>query len=165
MLSFGVNRGVARYYAARLDEEGIPHRRFDVSTEPFSPFLWKLVVEDERHYHLARVNLFDLDRDLDMETHAKPPPEIVERLAPEISMLETFLWFARYPVLEIENSLEKSRLLFNDLRFFSTVGFLKRSSHNDNGPFALTIELDGNGKPLNWQYRRPRGAVVVHYLE
>jgi hypothetical protein len=80
-------------------------------------------------------------------------------------MLNTFLWFARYPVMRYDNNSEKTRLLFNDMRFYSTLGFLKRRSDAASAPFALVIELDKSGKPLNWQYRRPRGTVVIQYIE
>lgn len=165
MLSLGVNKAVTGYYAGRLERESMPYQKLELSTEPLSPFLWKLVVEDEGHYHLAGVKLFDLNRELTFETHSKPPPGLVETLAQNISMLKTFLWFAKYPVMETEMRSEEKRLLFKDLRFSSTVGFLRRSSRNDNAPFSLVVELDAHGNPLNWQYRRPSGAVVVHYFE
>ncbi|UCD56134.1 MAG: metal-dependent hydrolase, partial [Candidatus Hydrogenedentota bacterium] len=141
MLCLGVNKGIAAYYADRLDREKIPYVRFELSTEPLSPFLWKLVVEDERHYYLSGVSIFDLDRELKFEAHPKPPPELVERLARKIGMLKTYLWFAKYPTMEFQNTSEANRLLFQDLRFSSTVGFLDRSSHNGNAPFSLVIEL------------------------
>jgi len=166
MLSFGVNRAVTRYYSGRLDNEGIPYQRLELSTEPFSPFLWKLVLEHEGHYSLAGVNVFDLDRELRFEFHSKPNPELTGALVQQISMLKTFLWFARYPVMEYEHVPGGGRLLFNDLRFFSTVGFLQRSIRNNNSaPFSLVIDLDTDNTPLSWRYRRPRGTVVIHYIE
>ncbi len=165
LTAFGVNKGINNYYADRLEREGVAYRRIEISTEPFSPFLWKLVVEDETTYRLAGVNIFDLGRDLEFETYNKPPPDLVERLGDKVGMLKTFLWFSRYPVMRTTNGPEKTQLLFNDLRFFSTLGFLKSRSEGDNGPFALVIETDRDGEPLNWQYRQPRGELVIHYLE
>lgn len=165
LAAFGVNKAVTKYYAARLERDGAPHRRIELSTEPFSPFRWKLVVEDETSYHLAGVNTFDLGRELEFETYAKPPPELVERLGEKVGMLNTFLWFARYPIMKMETVPEKTRLMFNDMRFFSTMKFLRRRSEGDNAPFALVIELDKSGAPINWQYRAPRGEVVIHYIE
>ena len=166
MLSFGVNRAITHYSSGRLEKDGIPYERLEISTEPFSPFLWKLVLEDERHYSLASVSVFNLDRELLFESHSKPNPKLVGTLAQRIRMLKTFLWFARYPVMEYEHVPGGSRLLFNDLRFFSTVGFLRRSiRNNDSTPFSLVIDLDTGGKPVSWRYRQPRGTVVIHYLE
>jgi inner membrane protein len=165
LTALGVNKGITNYYADRLEREGVPYRRIELSTEPFSPFLWKLVVEDETTYRLAAVSVFDLGRELVFQTYAKPPPDLVERLRRRVGMLETFLWFSRYPVMRTRNGPEKTQLLFNDMRFFSTLGFLKNRSEGDNGPFALVIELDKDGAPLNWQYRQPRGELVIHYIE
>jgi inner membrane protein len=165
LTAVGVNKAITKYYLQRLEREGIAYERVELSTEPFSPFRWKLVVEDDTSYHLAGVNAFALSRELTFETYQKPPPELVEDLGKKISMLDTFLWFARYPVMRTENNPSKTRLLFNDMRFFSTVGFLRSRSDGDNAPFALIIELDSDGKPVNWQYREPRGSLAIHYIE
>ncbi|NQU08237.1 MAG: metal-dependent hydrolase [Candidatus Abyssubacteria bacterium] len=163
--AFGINRALTGYYTARFEREGMSYERIELSTEPFSPFRWKLIVEDESSYHLAGVNTFDPGRELGFETHSKPPPQLIEELGEKVSMLNTFLWFARYPVMRYDNNSEKTRLRFNDMRFYSTLGFLKRRSDGASAPFALVIELDKSGKPLNWQYRRPRGSMVIHYIE
>ena len=165
LTAFAANKAITRYYAQRLQSEGVSYEQIELSTEPFSPFRWKLVVEDETSYRLAGISTFNLTRELDFETYKKPPPELFERLGQNISMLDTFLWFARYPVMRTENNPETTRLLFNDMRFFSTVGFLQSRSEGDNAPFALVIELDKNGKSLNWQYREPRGSLAIHYIE
>ena len=165
MLAFGINKAIMQYYVGRLEREGMAYSAIELSTEPFSPLRWKLILEDVEHYHMAGVSSLDLGRELDFQTYPKPPPELIERLASKVGMLNTFLWFARYPIMRSEVGPEKTRLLFNDMRFFSTLGFLKDRSSGDNGPFALVIELDPAGKPLNWQYRRPRGSMVIHYIE
>jgi inner membrane protein len=165
LTAFAANKAITRYYAQRLQSEGVSYNTIELSTEPFSPFRWKLVLEDKTSYRLAGVSTFNLSRKLEFEVYKKPPPQLVERLGQKISMLDTFLWFARYPIMRTENNPEKTRLLFNDMRFFSTVGFLRSRSEGDNAPFALVIELDKNGKPLNWQYSEPRGSVAIHYIE
>ncbi len=165
MLAFGINKAITGYYEGRLARDGVAYDGIELSTEPFSPFRWKLIVEDETSYRLAGVNTFDLGRELEFETHAKPPPELVEKLGEKIGMLNTFLWFARYPIMRSENGPEKTRLLFNDMRFFSTLDFLKSRSNGESAPFSLVIEVDPAGKPLNWQYGPPRGDVVIQYIE
>ncbi len=165
LTALGVNRAITHYYHGRLAREGIPYRSIELSTEPFSPFLWKLVVEDETTYRLAAVSTFDLGRDLEFETYNKPPPDLIDTLTQKVGMLNTFLWFSRYPVMRATNSPDTTRLLFSDMRFFSTLEFLKTRSEGENGPFALVIEIDKDGNPLNWQYSQPRGERVIHYIE
>jgi len=165
LAAFGVNGAITRYYTNRLEREEVSCQRIELSTEPFSPFRWKLVVEDEASYRLAAVHTFGLGRKLEFETHEKPPPELVDRLRKKISMLDTYLWFAGYPIMRTEYSPDKTRLLFNDMRFYSTVGFLRGRSEGNNAPFALVVELDKDGEPLNWQYSEPRGSAVIHRIE
>ncbi|MBI4831528.1 MAG: metal-dependent hydrolase, partial [Candidatus Lindowbacteria bacterium] len=167
MLCLFVKEALTSHYDRRLrmDEPVVPYQRIELSTEPFSPFVWKLLAEDGARYHLVGLTLFDPQRELSFETYSKPPPELVKPLEQRISMLKTYLWFAKYPVMTSENRDGKRRLLFNDLRFASTVGFLKRSMRADGAPFSLVVELDAVGNPLDWQYREPGGNVVVHYLE
>ncbi len=61
---------------------------------------------------LAGVNTFDPGRELRFETHSKPPPQLIEELGEKVSMLNTFLWFARFPVMRYDNNSETTRLLF-----------------------------------------------------
>jgi inner membrane protein len=167
LLCFGVKKGLTNYYSRHLHvgEEEAVYQTIELSTEPLSPFRWKMLAADEGHYYLAGVNLFRPDTEPSFETYSKPPPALVEPLEQRIGMLKTYLWFAKYPVMQSESIDRKTRLLFNDLRFASTVGFLRRSIRRDGAPFSLVVELDADGNPLDWQYREPGGTVVVNYLE
>jgi inner membrane protein len=165
MFSLGIREVSAAYLADNLQAQALPYQRFELTTEPFSPFFWKLVAEDDEHYYLAGVSLFDLDRELKLERYDKPPSDLMEQLKPGIGMLHTYLWFSRYPVMELHNSPGGTRLLLRDLRFFSTIDFVQRSFRENGAPFSLVIELDRHGNPLNWQYRRPGGDLVIQHLE
>ncbi|MBI5117573.1 metal-dependent hydrolase, partial [Candidatus Poribacteria bacterium] len=96
LLCFGVRKGLTDYYSRHLHvgEEGTVYQKIELSTEPFSPFRWKMLAEDEEHYYLAGVNVFRPDTEPSFEAYPKPPLALVEPLERRISMLKTYLWFA-----------------------------------------------------------------------
>ncbi|GAB4342049.1 MAG: metal-dependent hydrolase [Candidatus Abyssubacteria bacterium] len=163
--SLGIREISTEYLADTLRAQSRQYHRFELTTEPLSPFFWKLVAEDDEYYYLAGVTLFDLDRKLTLEPYAKPPSDLMEQLKPKIGMLQTYLWFSKYPTMELRNSPGGKRLLLRDLRFFSTLDFIRRRFRDNGAPFSLVIELDQHDNPLNWQYRRPGGDLVIQYLE
>jgi len=109
---------------------------------PAGPFAWNGFIDDGKTYIRAEVNPFSgavswkqrLRRGRDV-------PEV--RAIEDIPDVRTYLWFARFPVVQTSHAGEKTILMFSDLRFGEVPGRRR--------PFILkVIDVPGRSPEVRW---------------
>ncbi len=105
---------------------------------PGSPLLWNgVVATPEASYQV----LFSL-RDVVMREAGRYPAVALDgalRAAEETPIVDFFRWFARFPVVEVQNGRDGAVVEMYDLRF----QYPWRRT-----PFRIRVHLDGNGRVL-----------------
>jgi membrane-bound metal-dependent hydrolase YbcI (DUF457 family) len=89
-----------------------------VGALPLPPFAtrWGGLVRTRDGVHLALFNLLD-DAPLEFAFNAdSAPPELLAR-ARQLPEVQTYFWFARFPVMRLNEAAGRRTLVFNDLRF------------------------------------------------
>jgi membrane-bound metal-dependent hydrolase YbcI (DUF457 family) len=90
----------------------------NVGALPLPPFAtrWGGLVRTPDGVHLALFNLLD-DAPLEFAFNAdSAPPELLAR-ARQLPEVQTYFWFARFPVMRLNDAAGHRTLVFNDLRF------------------------------------------------
>ncbi len=82
---------------------------------------------------------------------ADSPQNSYTREATQLEPVQTFLWFARFPVMRFEATGGKYLVEYTDLRFYT-------GSRNQNTPFTFCVSFDSDGEMLKygWIQRGPR---------
>lgn len=165
LFNLGVRTGLESHLKDRLRRQGESFFRLDLSTEAWSPVNWKVILDTGDHYRMAGLSLLDPNADLRFEDFTKADRQLLERLGEQASFFRTYAWFAMYPVMTEEPNTSGRTISFNDLRFRSTLSFVRRMLRGRDGPFSLTASLDDHGKLRSYTYTRPRGTKVIEHLE
>jgi inner membrane protein len=165
MLNQGIRMVLKSKLEDRLTREGLSYERVDISPDALTPVYWKAIVEIGSTYKVANLNLLHLDKATSFETFEKADIHLMRRLGEQASFFNTYAWFAVYPTMkEMERSKGRS-ILFNDLRFYSTVGFVRSLFRDREPPFSLTAVLDDNGKLTEYKYQRPGRTKFIQHME
>jgi len=109
---------------------------------PAGPFAWNGFIDDGETYIRAEVNPFSGAVSWKQRIRrGRDVPEV--RVVEDIPDVKTYLWFARFPVVQASHAGEKTILLFSDLRFGEVPGRRR--------PFILkVIESPGRSPEVRW---------------
>jgi inner membrane protein len=165
LLNLGIRAGLERSLAKRLSGEGMACKRVELSPEVLAPFFWKVIVEEDSTYRMAGLRLLEPARPLNFLVFQKADLSLLNELGQRASFFRTFGWFAAYPVMQKSDTPSGSRVTFGDLRFYSTVAWLRDAMGSGRSPFALTAILDRNGKLTGYVYGRATGARLIQRVE
>ena len=95
--------------------QGIVPRRVEALPEPFTPFRWRGFVEDGETYWQGIVALERGQADL--VAISKGPRNGPVARAEKVEAVQTFLWFARFPVVTVREEGARQVVEYQDLRF------------------------------------------------
>jgi inner membrane protein len=109
---------------------------------PAGPFAWNGFIDDGRTYLRAEVDPFSgLIAWKQRVTRGRDVPEV--KAVAGLPEVRTYLWFARFPVVQISHAGEKTTLVFTDLRFGEVPGRRR--------PFVLRVtEVPGRLPQVRW---------------
>ena len=141
------------------------YNRIHVTTDAFTPVFWKVIVETDSNYRMAGLSLFDLKRPLSYETFQKADMALMKSLGERASFFKTYAWFAAYPTMERVSRSKGSRIIFSDLRFYSSLDFVRHRFRGGKVPFSLTAVLDEKGNLMEYEYSRPQSTKFIQHLE
>jgi inner membrane protein len=162
-ISLGVRKVLESHLNGRLRAEGVRFERLELSPEILTPFVWKVVVEDESHYRMGSVDIFSLRRPIHLESFLKADQSLLQELGRNVSFFRTFNWFAVYPIMRIQKSGDGSRVTFGDLRFYSTL--IRRSTGDGGDFFSLTAILDRNRRITSYEFGHSGTRRLIERVE
>ncbi len=136
-----------------------------ISPELFTPLFWKVIVEDRETYKIAGFNIFNTCGTKSFIKFDKAEPRMFKRFGECASIFNTYAWFASYPVMKTEKSGQCQLITFGDLRFYSTIGFVRKLLKNNEPPFSLTARVNESRKVMEYYYYKPGGTKVIQHLE
>ena len=131
---------------ARPDDSGLPNLPIPDHPGkypfPAGPFAWNGFIDDGRTYLRAEVDPLSGAVDWKQRVHrGRDIPEV--RAVEDIPDVRTYLWFARFPVVQTFHAGKNTILLFSDLRFGEVPGRRR--------PFVLrVIEAPGRSPQVRW---------------
>jgi inner membrane protein len=133
----GVNHSVA---VARLEgalgEQGMTAKRVEALPWPFNPLRWQGFAEDGDRYWSGDVRLWR--REVALTPIPKGPENGPVARAREHRDVQTFLWFARFPVVELRQAQGRSVVEYRDLRFVHSL--------RNGSPVVLRVVLSPSGE-------------------
>lgn len=147
-----------------VSEDAVPNytrRRLQLLTEPFSPFVWKAVVDEGKTYRLGTITLLRHGPERMKAVYAKPDPQLYASLARQVPLFALFEDFSanmveiRRPAAPgVQKGWEEPiyESAFVDLRYLmspdSPARWLKRTDPN----FVLEARLTGTGELLAYRF-------------
>lgn len=165
MMNLGVRAGLEHSLEGRLNREGVTYNRIHVTTDAFTPVFWKVIVENDSNYRMGSLSLLDPKSPLSYETFEKADMALMRGLGERASFFRTYAWFAGYPTMERASGSKGSRITFSDLRFYSSLDFVRNRIRGGEIPFSLTAVLDEAGTLVEYEYSRPRSTKFIQHLE
>jgi len=165
MANLAVKIGLENNLRDRLHRESVSYQRLELSPEILTPFLWRVVVEDELTYRMSDLRLWSPGKPLEFESFRKADRALLARLGERASFFTTFAWFAAYPVMETAAGKNGSRVVFGDLRFYSSINRTRSLNGENAGPFSLSAEIDRNGDLIGYVFGREAGVRVIQRVE
>lgn len=108
---------------------------------PPSPLNWSGLVRTEAGVYTARIRLFSGENPAEFTFVPNAPPNRWIRAARELPLVQSYLWFARFPVTSYTARGDTHTVQFEDLRFFG------RGSTGRN-PFTFRVTFDNEGRVL-----------------
>lgn len=162
MMNLSIKTGVRHKVAEQLSEQQIHYDHLHVASDAFSPFRWKVILEDGSMYKTTGATLFGLTQNTVWETYEKASRFELEGLAQNIPFFKTYSWFVVYPAIEREATAEGSKVIWKDLRFMSSVDWVRnlRGSDSAQPPFSVEANFDRSGKLLRYTYHTGGSAQV-----
>jgi inner membrane protein len=137
----------------------------DVSTDVLSPFYWKVIVEDATSYQVGGLSLFQVNAPIDFTAYKKADRQLLQRFGEQASLFRIYNWFTDYTIMWEEQSGHDTMITFGDLRFSTTVPFLRNLRETGRLPFALTAVLNKNRKLVKYYYSGPGRTTTIEQLE
>ncbi|MDC0336227.1 metal-dependent hydrolase [Pseudodesulfovibrio sp.] len=141
-------------YAQQLEADGIPYSDIHVTPDALSPRFWKVVTTSGPDYLLDTIDLFSDEKPYPMGRYRRADNGELKALGKQESMFATYAWFAKWPHISEEALPDGKKLIFGDLRFWSTNPVLARlfKERVKNPPFTLTAYLDQEGNLIRWKF-------------
>ncbi|MFH1102467.1 MAG: metal-dependent hydrolase [Pseudomonadota bacterium] len=148
-----------------IRENGLDYQQVHVIPEALSPIQWKVILEDRHYYYLGNTRLMGKNDQIQYERYQKADLALLKTFGEKVSFFKTYAWFALYPVMKITNQDAHTMVTFGDLRFISTLSFLKNRTQKNGLPFSLSALLDDDRNLVGFTYRKPGGAQIIQHLE
>ena len=136
-----------------------------ISPDALAPLFWKVIVEDDISYQIGGLSLLNPDKPIDYKGFKKAEPDLLKRFGKYASIFNTYSWFTSYPIMKTKSSDNGMMITFGDLRFLSTVDFVRNLLKNNPLPFSLTATVDNNHKITGYYYHHHGRAGVIQQLE
>lgn len=112
-----------------------------VSSAPFSPIFWKVIVEDGENTYFTTSRLFKNIEKKDLTAQKSLIHTEIYNLMEKDNLLKTLKWFYMYPVIE---KISENTYQIKDLRFMISI----KGVDTKRNPFALTIQMDKQNKKI-----------------
>ena len=164
LASLGVNAMTTAAYAPVLAPEGA----LRLLTEPFSPFVWKVVVEERGTYRMGTLFLGS-SRPPEFATFVQPEPLLYETLKRQHPLFGQFEAFAPLMVqmerpatylTQTEYDEQVTEYSFVDLRYLMSKDSPARFFGRNDPNFILEARINDSGALLAWRFLR-RGALTT----
>lgn len=149
-INLGIRYTLHHHIEKTLSDKGMIFDNIDVSTDVFSPFFWKVIVEDATSYQIGGLSLFDPTRPLDFTQYTKADPQLLQQFGTQEPLFNTYAWFTDYTIMQEEQSGQETKIIFSDLKFSTTVPFLQKFQENRESPFALIAIIDQNRRLVRY---------------
>jgi membrane-bound metal-dependent hydrolase YbcI (DUF457 family) len=133
----------AAYERVSRFADTLKERAEDVAAIPLppSPLNWSGLVRTEEGVYTARIRLFSRENPAEFVFAANAPPNRWIRAAQELPMVQSYLWFARFPVMSYTARGDRHVVQFEDLRFFGR-------GNSGRNPFTFRVTFDKEGRVL-----------------
>ncbi|GAB6176127.1 metal-dependent hydrolase [Desulfobaculum senezii] len=152
----GVKNTVQTMVPSLLRQHDVAYESATVTTDPFSPVYWKLIVDDGERIRVASICVLTAaEDDLHFTNFEKADRSVLARLGEKVSMFRTWNWFAAWPVVARSTRSPEQVLTFTDARFYSNNPVLRRLIGERDAPFALEAVLAPDGTLLEYTYDSP----------
>jgi len=165
VICLGIRHTVLYRVESELQRNRISFEKVHISPELFTPLFWKVIVEDGKIYKIAGFNIFNTFSTKNFIRFDKAEPYAFKKFGEYASIFNTYAWFASYPVMKTENTGQRRLITFGDLRFYSTIDFVRKLLKNNEPPFSLTARVDESRKVMEYYYYKPGGTKVIQHLE
>jgi inner membrane protein len=165
VICLGIKYATLYRVESELRRNRISFEKVHISPELFTPLFWKVIVEDRETYKIAGFNIFNTCGTKSFIKFDKAEPYMFKRFGESASIFNTYAWFASYPVIKTEKSGKCQLIIFGDLRFYSTIDFVRKLLKNNAPPFSLTAKVNENRKVMEYCYYKPGGTKVIQHLE
>lgn len=163
LASLSVNAAATALFAPAL----APGASLRLLTEPFSPFIWKAVVEEDRTYRMGTLFL-PLAKVPQWESFAKPDPVLYEALKRQDPIFRQFEAFAPLMVQRKRSTSSSIQAgytenitvyAFADLRYLMSPNSPARFFGHGDPNFVLEARVNSSGGLLAYRFLR-RGKLV-----
>lgn len=115
---------------------GIQGKRIEAIPLPLSPFKWSVYIEDDKKFY--QVDADALKNNLTFNAFDKKTDgnDDIIRKVESLDIVKTYLWFARFPIVTVNEEANGYLLEYFDLRF---------NALPPRKPFLLKLFVDKNG--------------------
>jgi len=165
VICLGIKHAALYPVKSELKRNRISFEKVHISPELFTPLFWKVIVEDRETYKIAGFNILNASGIKSFIKFDKAEPYMFKRFGECASIFNTYAWFASYPVMKTAKSGQSQLITFGDLRFYSTIGFVRKLLKNNEPPFSLTARVNESRKVIEYYYYKPGGTKVIQHLE
>ncbi|MDO9566256.1 MAG: metal-dependent hydrolase [Candidatus Desulfaltia sp.] len=165
VICLGIKQAALYRVENELQRNRISFEKVHISPEFFTPLFWKVIVENRKTYKIAGFNIFNASGTKSFIKFDKAEPHMFNRFGECASIFNTYAWFASYPVMKTAKSGQSQLITFGDLRFYSTIGFVRELLKNNEPPFSLTARVNESRKVMEYYYHKPGGTKVIQHLE
>lgn len=165
MINLGIRHIVQYRVENRLKGNKAVFNKVHILPDALAPVFWKVIVEDNTSYQIGGLSLLDIDKPIDYKEFKRAEPDLFKRFGKHASIFNTYFWFAGYPIMKTKTSDKGVIITFGDLRFSSTVEFVRNLLKNKQVPFSLTAILDQNHKIAGYYYFHHGKTRIIQQLE
>lgn len=140
--------------------------RLELITEPFSPFVWKAVIDDGPSWRMGTVFLASGGNTGDMRSYAKADPALLRRISGELPVFAEFVPFCDFMTQETRPApaqankaygVPVTEYTFSDLRYVISPQSPARTFGRTDTNFIMEVRMSPAGHVLAWRFLQ-RGA-------
>ena len=140
--------------------------RLTLITEPFSPFVWKAVVEDASVFHMGTAFFPFGGNAPDMREYRKADPALLRRISAELPLFAEFTTFCDFmtqerrpapPHVQRAYGAPVTEYVFSDLRYIISNRSPARAFGRTDTNFVMEVRMSPTEHVLAWRFLQ-RGA-------